>query len=109
LHGGLTLILVACALVAAGLIAALLLTKDGHKSTAVAPTTARVETTGVAPTDGDWAPITVTRPKVPIIAGGIPVDVDPSVSRCFWHTSGSGSMAKSPAHVRMFSVSPWPP
>jgi hypothetical protein len=87
LHGGLTLILVACALVAAGLIAALLLTKDGHKSTAVAPTTARVETTGVAPTDGDWAPITVTRPKVPIIAGGIPVDVDPSVSRSDFNTT----------------------
>jgi len=28
-----------------------------------------------------WAPITVARPNVPIIAGGIPVDLDPMVHR----------------------------
>ena len=91
--------LVACALAAGGVIAAFF-TNDVHESTANAPTTviapstelrrrARlrrppgraetrpVVTTGVAPTTGDWTPITVTRPKVPVIAGGIPVDVDP--------------------------------
>ena len=36
---------------------------------------------GTAPTTGQWAPITVARPKVPIIGGGIPVDIDPMVHR----------------------------
>src|SRR6185503_6384302 len=52
-----------------------------------ASTRTRVVTTGTAPTTGDWVPITVTRPKVPIIAGGIPVDVDPSVSRIDFGTT----------------------
>ena len=34
-----------------------------------------------APTTGEWAPITVTRPNVPVIGGGIPVDLDPMVHR----------------------------
>ncbi len=46
-----------------------------------------VVTTGVAPTTGDWRPITVTRPKVPVIAGGIPVDVDPTTSRSDFSTT----------------------
>ena len=29
------------------------------------------------PTTGQWAPITVTRPNVPVIGGGVPVDIDP--------------------------------
>ena len=57
----------ACALVACvvvvGVIAAVIVTKDGDES--------------AAPTTGQWAPITVTRPNVPIIGGGIPVDLDP--------------------------------
>ena len=45
------------------------------------------QTTGVAPTTGDWAPITVKRPKLPVIAGGIPVDIDPIVSRTDFNTT----------------------
>lgn len=41
----------------------------GHESTARVPTT------------GPWAPISVARPKLPVIAGGIPVDIDPMVHR----------------------------
>jgi hypothetical protein len=104
------LILVACALAAGGVIAAFF-TNDVHESTANAPSTviapstappspttappttgaapkpAPVVTTGVAPTTGDWTPIAVKRPKVPIIAGGIPVDVDPTTSRSDFSTT----------------------
>jgi hypothetical protein len=58
--------LVACAAAVGGVIAALVL---GHESTARTPTT------------GPWAPITVVRPKLPVIGGGIPVDIDPMVHR----------------------------
>ena len=96
--------LVACALAAGGVIAAFF-TNDVHESTANAPPTviaptitapsttaaapkpAPVVTTGVAPTTGDWTPITVKRPKVPVIAGGIPVDVDPTTSRSDFSTT----------------------
>jgi hypothetical protein len=101
------LVLVVCALAAGGVIAAFF-TNDVHESTPttviapsteVAPTTVApptttaapkpvpVVTTGVAPTTGDWRPITVTRPKVPVIAGGIPVDVDPTTSRSDFSTT----------------------
>jgi len=101
-------VLVVCALAAGGVIAAFF-TNDVHESTASAQTTAiaptteapptptptttaaakpvPVVTTGVAPTTGDWRPITVTRPKVPVIAGGIPVDVDPTTSRSDFSTT----------------------
>lgn len=36
---------------------------------------------GLTRTTGQWAPLTVTRPDVPIIGGGIPVDIDPVVIR----------------------------
>jgi hypothetical protein len=39
------------------------------------------ESTAAAPATGPWAPISVTRPKLPVIAGGIPVDIDPMVHR----------------------------
>jgi len=70
-------VLGACAVVAAGVIAALILT-NGHGSTAT--TDARG---GAVPTrtTGQWAPITVARPAVPVIGGGIPVDIDPVVMR----------------------------
>ena len=58
--------LVACVVAVGGVIAVLVV---GHESTARAPTT------------GPWAPISVTRPKLPVIAGGIPVDIDPMVHR----------------------------
>jgi len=82
---------VAFAVAAGGVIAALLITNDGHKSSrgtaTAAAATAAVETTGVAPTTGDWLPITVTRPKLPVIGGGIPVDIDPIVSRTDFNTT----------------------
>jgi hypothetical protein len=62
----LALALLACVVVV-GVIAAVIVTKDGDGS--------------AAPTTGQWAPITVTRPDVPIIGGGIPVDLDPMVHR----------------------------
>jgi hypothetical protein len=51
-----------------GVIAALVIAKDGHETSAL-------------PTTGLWAPITVTRPSVPVIGGGIPVDIDPLIER----------------------------
>ena len=59
--------LVACVVVAVGVIAAVTVIKDGDES--------------AAPTTGEWAPITVTRPNVPVIGGGVPVDIDPMVHR----------------------------
>jgi hypothetical protein len=67
-HAKLSGVLVACAMAVGGVIAALVITRDGHEST-----TAR--------TTGSWAPITVARPSVPVIAGGIPVDIEPPVVR----------------------------
>ena len=58
--------LVACAVAVGGVIAAFVV---GHEGPARAPTT------------GPWAPISVARPKLPVIAGGIPVDIDPMVHR----------------------------
>jgi hypothetical protein len=101
----LALLVVACALAVGGVIAAVGLTNDVHESTGaastalvaptapgvpstpVAPARSVVRTTGIAPTTGDWTPITVIRPKVPIIAGGIPVDVDPTTSRTDFSTT----------------------
>lgn len=62
-------VLVVCALAVGGAIAALILTDGGHQSTPRASTT------------GPRAPITVKRPSVPIIGGGIPVDIDPAIGR----------------------------
>jgi len=75
-HAKLASVLAACAVAVCGVIAALVVTKDGHESTALA-----YESTALAPTTGLWTPITVARPKVPIIAGGIPVDIDPLITR----------------------------
>ena len=76
-------VLVVCALVAGGVIAALVIT-DGHGSAAT-----KDAQTGVEPTrtTGQWAPITVKRPQVPVIGGGIPVDIDPVVIRTDLGTS----------------------
>ena len=74
------LLVVVCIVAAAGVVATLRLGDDGNKGT-------RVQTTGIAPTTGLWKPIAVVRPKVPIIAGGIPVDVDPSTSRTDFSTT----------------------
>lgn len=68
-HARLARVLLACAAIASGAIAAFVITRGEHASTARAPTT------------GPWAPITVVRPKVPIVAGGVPVDIDPAIER----------------------------
>ena len=65
----LAIALVACALAVGGVVAALLVGMNRSERTAQAPTT------------GPLAPITVTRPNVPVIGGGIPVDIDPMVHR----------------------------
>ena len=70
-------VLVACAVVAAGVIAALILT-NGHGSAATKNAHDAAEPTR---TTGQWAPLTVARPAVPVIGGGIPVDIDPVVTR----------------------------
>jgi hypothetical protein len=78
-HTKLASVLVACALAVGGVIVALIVTNDGHNNAA---TTGGLESTSLAPTAGLRAPpITVVRPRVPIIGGGIPVDIDPVVSR----------------------------
>jgi hypothetical protein len=61
-------VLVACAVVLVAVVAvvAVLVVRDGSGST-----TPRLATTG------PFAPITITRPSVPTIGGGIPVDVEP--------------------------------
>jgi hypothetical protein len=58
-----------CAVVVGGAIAALIVTDGGQQ------TTTRVSTTGAL------APIKVTRAAVPVIGGGIPVDIDPLIER----------------------------
>jgi hypothetical protein len=81
-------VIAVCAIAAGGAIAALLVTRGGDTTTtAAAPAAAAVETTGSAPTAGDFAPITVTRPKLPVIGGGIPVDIDPIMSRTDFNTT----------------------
>jgi hypothetical protein len=52
-----------------GVIAAVIVTQRGHHATARAATT------------GPLAPITVKRPVVPVIGGGIPVDLEPLIER----------------------------
>ncbi len=62
-------VLVFCAVAIVGVVAALIVTDGAH------PATARASTTG------PLAPITVKRPSVPIIGGGIPVDLEPLIER----------------------------
>jgi hypothetical protein len=58
-----------------GAIAALIVTDGGDKTTPRAATT------------GPLAPFTITRPSVPIIGGGIPVDLDPLIEPKFFATA----------------------
>ena len=60
-------VLAVCALAVGGAIVALIVTEGGHQTTPRASTT------------GPLSPITVKRPSVPIIAGGIPVDLEPVI------------------------------
>ncbi|HTZ06480.1 MAG TPA: hypothetical protein VMB53_12145 [Gaiellaceae bacterium] len=90
----LALLLVACAVAAGGVIAALITTKHGH------------ETTGArAPTTGMWAPLTVPRPKVPVIAGGIPVDIDPMTVPTYFTTTLTPLTGTHRYRMSIFNVS----
>ncbi len=64
-----------CALAIGGAVAALILTEGGSQATPRASTT------------GPLAPYTVTRPTVPVIGGGIPVDLDPLIEPKFFATA----------------------
>jgi hypothetical protein len=77
-HAKLAVLLVACAVAIGAVVAAVLVTNDGHDGTASGP---------IAPTTGSWAPITIPAHKVPIIAGGIPVDIDPQINRTDFGTT----------------------
>jgi hypothetical protein len=68
-------VLVVCAVAVGGAIVALIVTEGGHRTTARASTT------------GPLAPITVTRPSVPVIGGGIPVDLDPLIEPRYFSTA----------------------
>ena len=59
--------LVVCALVVGGAIAAIIVTRGDDEATPRAATT------------GPLAPLTITRPNVPVIGGGIPVDLEPVI------------------------------
>jgi hypothetical protein len=58
-----------------GAAAALIVTDGGDQTTPRASTT------------GPLAPFTITRPSVPVIGGGIPVDLDPLIEPKFFATS----------------------
>ena len=77
------LVLAGCAVALAGAVTALVVPNVGYEST----TYGGLETTAPAPTTGAWTPIVVKRPKLPVIAGGIPVDIDPSTSRSDFSTT----------------------
>jgi hypothetical protein len=68
-------VLVVCAAVVGGVIAALLVTEGGHDASPRAATT------------GPLAPLTVTRPGVPVIGGGIPVDLEPVIEPKYFETA----------------------
>jgi hypothetical protein len=68
-------VLVICTLAVGGLIAALLVTRGDEKS---APRT---------PTTGPFSPLTVPKPSVPVIGGGIPVDLEPVIEPRYFSTA----------------------
>jgi len=79
-HAKLAIVLTACAVAVGGVITALAITRNGHERTALAPN---------APTTGQWTPLTVSAPKVPKSGEGIPVDVDPRITRTDFSTTVS--------------------
>jgi hypothetical protein len=68
-------VLVTCTLAVGGVIAALIVTRGGQ------------ETTPRASTTGPLAPLTVTRANVPVIGGGIPVDLEPVIEPKYFSTA----------------------
>jgi len=90
----LALLLVACAVVVGAVIAALVTTKHAHESAEA-----------LAPTTGQWAPLTVPRPKVPVIAGGIPVDIDPMSIPTYFTTTLTPLSGTHRYRMSIFNVS----
>jgi hypothetical protein len=68
-------VLVVGTLAVGGAIAALIVTHGGQPKTPRAPTT------------GPLAPLTVPRPSVPVIGGGIPVDLEPVIEPKYFGTA----------------------
>jgi hypothetical protein len=68
-------VVVVCVVAALGVIAALIVTRGDDSSTPSASTT------------GPLAPLTVKRPGVPVIGGGIPVDLEPLIEPKNFDTS----------------------
>lgn len=78
-HAKLATVLAACAVVAVGgVIAALFISRNGHKTSAPLP---------IAPTTGSWTPLSIRSPKLPTTGAGIPVDVDPRLTRTDFSTT----------------------
>ncbi|HZS24949.1 MAG TPA: hypothetical protein VFA30_08170 [Gaiellaceae bacterium] len=100
-HTKLARYLVGCVVAAGGVIAALVVT-NGHGSTA---TTAAHAGTLPTRTTGPWAPITVARPAVPVIGGGIPVDIDPVVARTDLSTTLSPLPGKNRYQITVSNTS----
>ena len=68
-------VLVVCTLAVGGAIAALIVTQGGQGTTPRAAAT------------GPLAPLTITRANVPIIGGGIPVDLEPVITPRYFSTA----------------------
>ncbi|MES1246327.1 MAG: hypothetical protein ABUS54_01485 [Actinomycetota bacterium] len=77
-------VLAVCAVVGGGVAAAIVLTTGGGHTSS--KTDVQVSATP-APTTGRWTPITVATPNLPVIGGGIPVDVDPAFTRTDFSTT----------------------
>jgi hypothetical protein len=67
-------VLAVCALAVGGVIIAFIVTHGGHATPRASAT-------------GSLAPLTITRPGVPIIGGGIPVDLEPVVEPKYFSTA----------------------
>jgi hypothetical protein len=68
-------VLVVCTLAVVGVIAALLVTRGSESEAPSASTT------------GPLAPLTITRANVPVIGGGIPIDLEPVIEPKYFSTA----------------------
>jgi hypothetical protein len=91
-----------CAVAAAGAIAGHARSDDGPGETT---TFAPVTVGGVAPATGQWTPLTVSKPKLPIVAGGIPVDIDPVSKREDMTTTLAPLGDKNSYRMTIFNIS----
>jgi hypothetical protein len=84
---------VVCAVVVGGVIVARIVTEGGYGATPRASTT------------GPLAPYTVTRPSVPIIGGGIPVDLDPLIEPKYFETALTYLPGKNRYRITISNIS----